>query len=85
MSQRLPLPDTLAGFAELSGNDWRTLAPFLATLLTILVLTASTLSPAPKAKQPCVPHHPVLVSDFSAASRSGGWADGPRRVQQKDG
>jgi Iron-containing outer mitochondrial membrane protein N-terminus len=60
--QTLPLPDTAAGFAELSANDWRTLAPFLGTLLAILLITARSLSGgAPKAKKTCV-HIAKLVA-----------------------
>lgn len=53
--QSLPLPDTVDGWKELTNNDWRTLAPFLAFLVTLLLLVLSpSLSPA-KGKTPCVP------------------------------
>lgn len=48
--ESLPLPTTVSGFAELSGNEWRTLAPLLATLLLLIFSTAALLAPAPKPK-----------------------------------
>ena len=56
--QSLPLPDTVAGFQELKPDEWRTLAPFLAALVTVFLLVLSP-SLAPKPKSPCV--HRSLV------------------------
>jgi hypothetical protein len=43
----------VAGFAELSAQERLALAPFLATVLAVLLLQLRALSPAPKAKKRC--------------------------------
>ena len=77
-TQALPLPDTFEGFAELTPQQWATLAPLLATLLAIVFLTAQLLPSAPKkAKPECVrPRRDALglLPRAHRAARPAAWS-----------
>lgn len=50
-TQTLPLPNTFAGFAKLSKNEWIQLLPLITTVLFVIVLSTSLFTPAPAPKK----------------------------------
>lgn len=46
----MPLPNTFAGFAKLTKDQWIQLLPLITTVLFILVCSTSLFTPAPSGK-----------------------------------
>ena len=44
----LPIPATLGGFAQLSGNEWVQLIPFVVTTTVVVYLVVSSVLPSGK-------------------------------------
>ncbi|XP_055954600.1 CDGSH iron-sulfur domain-containing protein 2 homolog B-like [Patella vulgata] len=50
----LPIPNTLGGFAKLSGQEWIALVPFVGTVSLLVYVTVQAFLPKPEPKPPLV-------------------------------